>query len=187
MNNAWLKNPDTIKLIKLQLNFDELPLYKSSSVQLWPVLGLVQGFYLKQKPCLIALFGGRSKPHPLGDYLRDLVTEMKNLAAGFAFKGKTLIIKITSVMCDAPARAYIKSHTGYVCCDKCTPYRVHLDGRMTFPDIKCPARTERALDFRQMRNITETSLHLLRQTLEWFPCFRMIICILFALESQGSS
>ncbi len=56
--------------------------------------------------------------------------DKKNLAAGFAFKGKTLFIKITSVMCDAPARAYIKaikSHTGYSGCDKCTSYGVHLD------------------------------------------------------------
>lgn len=102
LSDAWCKIPDR-HTIKLQLNFDGLPLYKSSCVQLWPVLGLVQGFSMKQKPCLIALFGGRSKPHLLGDYLRDLVTEIKHLTAGFAFKGKTLFIKITSVMCDAPA------------------------------------------------------------------------------------
>lgn len=140
LNNAWLKIPDR-HTIKLQLNFDGLPLYKSSGVQLWPVLGLVQGSSFKQKPFLIALFGGTSKPQPLGDYLRDLVAEIKNTAAGFTFKGKTLFIKVTSVMCDAPAREYIKaikSHTGYAGCDKCTSYGVRLDCRMTFPDCKCP-------------------------------------------------
>jgi len=73
LNNTWLKIPDR-HTIKLQLNFDGLPLYKSSCIQLWPILGLVQGL---KKPCLIALFGGKSKPLPLGEYLRDLVTEIQ--------------------------------------------------------------------------------------------------------------
>lgn len=142
-NNTWSKISDRHTL-KLQLNFDGLPIHKSTGVQLWPILGLVQGFGIT-KPCLIALFGGKTKPNSLGEYLRDLVAEIKNVAAGFTFKGKTVFIKITSVMCDAPARAFIKaikSHTGYAGCDKCSIHGLYVDGRMTFPDGKSPARTD---------------------------------------------
>lgn len=52
--------------LTLQLNLDGIPLHKSSNMQLWPILGLLQG--ITKKPSLIAIFGGISKPKILAEY-----------------------------------------------------------------------------------------------------------------------
>ena len=82
-------------------------------LQFWPILGLIKG--VVKKPVVIALFCGNSKPSCLVEYLKDLVSELQGLSKGFIIKGKECFLKVTSVICDAPARAYIKgtkSHTG---------------------------------------------------------------------------
>ena len=51
-------------------------------------------------------------------------------------------------MCDAAARAYIKSvksHSGYSGCDKCTQAGEY-NGKMTFPETDAPLRTDIAFD-----------------------------------------
>lgn len=52
-------------------------MFKSSSVQFWPILGMLQGFI--KRPVLIAMFCGESKPTSLSDYLGALVNELKVL------------------------------------------------------------------------------------------------------------
>lgn len=69
---------------------------------------------------LIALYSGNSKPQSLSEYLKDLVCELKSLSSGFVVNGKTFFLTVCSVICDAPARAFIKdikSHNGYSSCD----------------------------------------------------------------------
>lgn len=90
-------------VFKLQLNFDGHPLCKSSSVQFWPILGMLPR--LSKKPVVIGLFCGTTKPKALSDFLKHLVNELRRLSAGFALQGKTCYV--TSVMCDAPARVLI--------------------------------------------------------------------------------
>jgi len=46
--------------LRLQINIDELPLFKSSSVQLWPILGLLLSVPMKE-PVVIALYSGEKK------------------------------------------------------------------------------------------------------------------------------
>lgn len=80
---------------------------------------MLQGFM--KRPVLIALFCGESKPTSLSDYLGALVNEFKVLKDGFLIGQKTIFVQISSVICDAPARAFVKavkSHTGYSGCDK---------------------------------------------------------------------
>lgn len=135
-------------IFNMQLNFDGLPLFKSSSVQLWPILGMFKG--LSKKPVVIGVFCGTSKPNILSDYLRHLVSELQRLSKGFMFCGKTYFVKVTSVICDAPARAFIKgikSHTGYYGCDKCQQKGSYVKHRMTFPENNASCRTDDA--FRQ--------------------------------------
>ncbi|XP_056593649.1 uncharacterized protein LOC130412878 isoform X1 [Triplophysa dalaica] len=151
MEHVWCHIPNRHEF-KLQLHVDGLPLFKSSPVQFWPILGLLQG--VVKKPVLIALFCGNSKPKCLGEYLKDLVSELKALSQGFVFKGKQCCLKVTSVICDAPARAFIKgtkSHTGYSGCDKCVQSGVYVKHRMTFPEASSPLRTD--LSFKMMCDV----------------------------------
>lgn len=142
MDRIWSHIPNRHEF-KLQLNVDGLPLFKSSSVQFWPILGLLQG--VVKKPVVIALFCGVSKPSCLVAYLQDLVSELQELSKGFFIKGKQCFLKVNSVICDAPARAFIKgtkSHTGYSGCDKCVQTGVYLKHRMTFPEVNSALRTD---------------------------------------------
>ena len=68
--------PDyTISSLELQVNIDGLPLFKSSRVQFWPILGrLVKP--LKTKVFIIGLFCGNDKPQNVDEYLSDFITEM---------------------------------------------------------------------------------------------------------------
>lgn len=144
MEQVWGHIPNMHEF-KLQLHVDGLPLFKSSPVQFWPILGLLQG--VVKKPVIIALFCGNSKPNCLVQYLKDLISELKALSQGFVFKGKQCFLKVTSVICDAPARAFIKgtkSHTGYSGCDKCVQAGAYVKHRMTFPEVSSPLRTDQS-------------------------------------------
>lgn len=55
---------------------------------------------------------------------------------GIEFSGKQLNVTIDSIICDAPARAFIKSvksYSGYHGCDKCTQ-RGRWLVKITFPE-----------------------------------------------------
>lgn len=128
---------------KLQLNMDGLPIFKSSGLQFWPILGILQAY--TRKPVLIALYSGNSKPQSLSEYLKDLVSELKSLSTGFVVNGKTFFLTVRSVICDAPARAFIKgikSHNGYSGCDKCVQSGIYINNRMTFPELNARVRTD---------------------------------------------
>lgn len=63
---------------------------------------------------------------------------------GIEFSGKQLNVTIDSIICDAPARAFIKSvksYSGYHGCDKCTQ-RGRWLGKITFPETNAPLRTD---------------------------------------------
>ena len=142
LDKVWSTVPDR-HAFKLQLNFDGLPLCKSTSTQFWPILGMLQGY--TKKPVLIGLFCGTSKPNSLAEYLHNLVQELKRLKSGFLFKQKTFFVNVVSVVCDTPARAFIrgvKSHTGYHGCDKCHQKGVRKSNRMTFPEVNARRRTD---------------------------------------------
>ncbi len=91
-----------------------------------------------QKTVVIALICGKSKPTFLTAYLTDPVSELQELSQGFVINGKHFLLKVTSVTCDAPARAFIKgikSHHGYSGCDKCIQSGVYINHIITFPEV----------------------------------------------------
>ncbi len=84
------------------------------------------------------------------EYLQHLVNEVKTLSSGLVFKGKTFVLNVSSVVCGAPARAFIKavkSHTAYHGCNKCHQSGVRIGSRMTFPEVSARQRTDKC--FRQ--------------------------------------
>lgn len=130
--------------ILFQVNIDGLPLYKSSSTQLWPILGKVVG--IKSDPFIIGVFCGSCKPSNIEEFLKAFVMEAKTLAEdGFEIDGLKFIASIACYICDAPARALlkqIKGHTGYNGCERCVQKGFYTDSRMTFPQINAEKRTD---------------------------------------------
>ena len=138
--------------LTLQINIDGIPLFKSSPTSLWPILGMLKGVVSEVFP--VALFCGQKKP-PLDSYLKDFVTECKLLCEnGFVFMGHSYTVELGSLVCDAPARAFlkcIKGHSGYYSCERCEQKGVyHASGRLTFPEMDAPKRCHQS--FSLMKN-----------------------------------
>lgn len=94
--------------LKLQINIDGLPLFKSTTDQFWPILGKIQNIK-SNKVFIICLYYGKRKPNNLEEYLSDFITEYMEIERdGIEFLGKHLTVTIDSIICYAPARAFIK-------------------------------------------------------------------------------
>ena len=130
--------------INVQLNIDGLPLFKSTNEQFWPILGLLMQIKTRE-PFPIGLFCGNAKPKKPAEFLHDVVDELVVLQnEGLAYNDGFYKVTISSVICDTPARAYVnqvKSHSGYLGCDKCTQEGVY-NKKMTFPDTNATLRTD---------------------------------------------
>ena len=132
----------SIDTIQLSVSVDGLPLFKSTAVALWPILCSFEHF----APFVVCLFLGKSKPHPVEDFLADFIEEFCILKrTGIEFDSKIITVSIFSFVCDAPARALlkcIKSHTGYYACERCT-IKGKWNGRVVYDtQDECHARTD---------------------------------------------
>ena len=105
----------------LQMNVDGLPLFKSSGLQLWPILCRIVGCDVP--PFVVAVYCGFTKPADITEYLADFVKECKTLISnGIVLDGVHFNIVIHSFVCDAPARSFlkcVKSHNAYFGCERC--------------------------------------------------------------------
>ena len=91
----------------LFLNIDGLPLFKSSKTTVWPVLGLICNFTPpKQFP--ITLTVGTTKPSNL-EFLNEAINDLNNLIInGININDEHFNIRILNIICDAPAKAFVK-------------------------------------------------------------------------------
>ena len=126
------------KILYLKFNIDGPPLFKSSKNQFWPILLQVNNCIVTDL-IVVGMFCGTSKPFPNEDFLANFVSELvKLLDVGLVFNEKRIDVKLLSIICDAPARAYlkcIKGHNGYSSCVKCICYGTYdHDGRVVVLD-----------------------------------------------------
>lgn len=93
----------------MDINIDGLPVYKSSRQEFWPILCKIHELPFV-KPLVIGIYSGLGKPNSLDNFLRSFVDDMKTIENGFQLQGKDLRIPVTvrSIICDSPARAYVK-------------------------------------------------------------------------------
>ena len=135
---------DDVKCLQLQVNVDGLPVYKSTNYQLWPILGMVVNTCDKM-PFVIGMFGGYKKPGSVLEYLHDFVEECHVLEEnGILLGGDVYSFKIHSILCDAPARAFVrntKGHNAYYGCDRCTQAGKWLN-KITYPEVSATKRTD---------------------------------------------
>jgi len=129
--------------LRIALNVDGLPLFKSSSTCFWPVLCAVQNV-TPVDVFPVALACGSGKPSNL-DFLSDVIVDLKHiLTTGLEVDNKLLPVRLTCIVCDAPARALVKAtklYSGYDGCDKCVQSG-EWRGRMTYPQVECDLRTD---------------------------------------------
>ena len=128
----------------LHVNIDGIPLFNSSSVCAWPVLGSVQQIGGNVFP--IAVFCSNRKPQSVHEYVHDFVSEMQELEMHGVSdnSGKLYSIELAAVICDAPARSFvkcIKGHSGYNCCERCIQRGKHV-GKMLLPNLLAPLRSD---------------------------------------------
>lgn len=133
------------KAIHLSFNIDGLPIFHSKNLQLWPILGKVVAD-LNTRPFAIGIYCGNSKPSSLELYLRGFVSELSDLLNnGFHFSNKIYEVEVFCIVCDAPARAFIKcikTHTGYSCCERCHEPGESISNRMILKGT--PKRTDKS-------------------------------------------
>lgn len=133
---------DTLDSVELSVSVDGVPLFKSSNVQLWPILCS----FLQCEPFMVALYCGSAKPNSVEDYLENFLQEFIRLKEdGIIYDTKRFSLSIRAFICDAPARAFlkcIKGHNAYFACERCL-IRGQWQGRLVFhADGSFPLRTE---------------------------------------------
>lgn len=115
-------------VIKIVIRIDRLPLTKNSSSTFWQILGYDR--YPATNPYsqhynifIIGLYWGREKPQSCNDYLKYLVSELKDLYTnGMQTKFGKKIVIVDTFCCDCSAKSFIlsvKGHAGYSSCIRC--------------------------------------------------------------------
>jgi len=78
-----------------------MKVFKSSSVKFRPILPQFHKFYR----FIVALFCGKVKPSPFGNFVKGLLEEFQHLkAVGMEYEIKVYGISLMAFICDAPAR-----------------------------------------------------------------------------------
>ncbi|XP_064462334.1 uncharacterized protein LOC135372802 isoform X1 [Ornithodoros turicata] len=144
-------------VLSLHFNIDGLPLSRSTRDQFWPILCRTANCGDGQ-PFFVGVYYGKSKPSDVNIFLRPFVTEVQEvLESGIAIQHKLVGIKITVIVCDAPARAFVlsvKSHSGFHSCTKCTIRGDYKNGRVCFPVTQSQQRTNE-----NFRNFAQNEHH----------------------------
>jgi hypothetical protein len=91
--------------IKLTAHIDGLPLFRTSPVQFWPILGSVE----KRPIFIIALWKGRKKqPASCDQFLKRFLDEiLPYFREGIQVGKKRYKFNLVCVLADAPARAFL--------------------------------------------------------------------------------
>ena len=134
------------ELITVKLNIDGAPLFKSSSRNFWPILGVVTESKITN-PFVIGIFCGRQKPNSAADFLHQLRAEFQAMVEPFQVEGKLVCIRPLCLICDAPARSFIKgvkSHSGFNGCEFCRDpgFKDTVSNRMLFREMNAEQRTD---------------------------------------------
>ena len=134
--------------LKIQINVDGLPIIESSSLQLWPILGILKGVSC-ETPLTIGVYCGNQKPCNAQEYLTEFTEEIKHLQhVGILLGDRQYDVSIHRFVCDAPARSFQKKtklHRGYNGSERCVQ-KGQWVGRVIYPETDAPLRTDVSFD-----------------------------------------
>lgn len=151
-------SPDvfTDETIEAFVNIDGVQVYRSSNKQFWPILMQIRSKNFECNPFVIGIYLGNSKPHTAAEFLEDFISEARMLITnGVIISGKKYKFRIRALICDSPARSYlkcIKSHGGFSACERCTVHGVTVNGKRVYPELDCPKRTKRSFELEKDKN-----------------------------------
>lgn len=90
--------------VALSFNVDGVPLFKSSKMCFWPILGQIQN----RQPFIVALYYGSSKPSSVEDFLHDFLEELQQLIQnGVSCQNLIHTVTLKAIICDAQARSFL--------------------------------------------------------------------------------
>lgn len=100
--------------ISLNINVDGLPLYNSSNSCFWPILFNIHD-YPEIRPMAAGIYFGEQKPENAELFMKQFVDELNEIiaAGGLFINGFRLSVGIRCIICDSPARAFIKGKIIY--------------------------------------------------------------------------
>ncbi|KAJ8681372.1 hypothetical protein QAD02_017159 [Eretmocerus hayati] len=148
-------------IIFLKFFVDGIPLFKSSSIEFWPILGQVfcesHDVY---KPFNIATWCGEGKPKSVEFFFSKFIKELNHLFKnGIEIEGKKFSVKCKCFICDRPARSFVKQtqgHAGFYACERCQLAAFRLVGTTVFPTERGEMRTDKS--FRQKSHLEHHNL-----------------------------
>ncbi|OXA45634.1 hypothetical protein Fcan01_19483 [Folsomia candida] len=127
-------------IVKIQINIDGIPLYKSSARQFWPILANIVQL---NQVIVIGIYSGLGKPANIDNFLSRFANQFISFEPGFSLK-----FEICAIVCDLPARSFIlgtKCHSGYSSCGKCDIKGEYVDNRVTFPPGNYNLRSDESI------------------------------------------
>lgn len=105
--------------VRLSVNIDGVPVYKTNRMGFWPILASVNQFPV----WIIGFYEGPHKPTCANEFLTEFVAEVQDLQAhGIVIENVVYRFVLENILMDAPATSYILGtigHAGYHCCRKC--------------------------------------------------------------------
>uniref|UniRef100_A0A182PWS7 MULE transposase domain-containing protein n=1 Tax=Anopheles epiroticus TaxID=199890 RepID=A0A182PWS7_9DIPT len=162
--------------LSINIFVDGLPLYKSSSIQFWPILLSLHDMP-NVSPMVVGVFCGAKKPGNVEEYLRSLVEELKTiLHTGISICGTNMSLKLRAIIADSRARSFIKGVANFNAingCLKCTCEEEysHDSHTVIFKGVHYVRRTDN--DFRKKVYVTILSTDFYKQN--WHVAKEMLI------------
>jgi len=105
---------------------------------------------------IIGIYYGTHKPSDSKEFLAKFVDEAKILhEEGITINNRNIPCTLHSIICDAPAKAFvlqIKGHNGYSSCTKCTIEGSYINGKLCFPETNVQLRTDEDFRLRKDEN-----------------------------------
>jgi hypothetical protein len=154
-NFNFLFDPNTN--VCLDIGIDGLPLFKSSKINLWPIIARFVNMK-KYPPFLVGVWSGRKQPKSCNEFLTDLATEIHTLTNNGVLVTRDKIRKsliIRAFICDSVGRAFLKGtmgHSSVLGCQNCNLHNVETPNRRTFPTVSGPLRTDDSFQRRSENN-----------------------------------
>lgn len=146
--------------LSLKVGIDGIPIFKSSPVNIWPILLYIDG--LVGRPLPVAVFVGLQKP-TCSAFLHKFSEELKTFTNYVDVHGIFIkFVKVTFI-CDAPARAFCqgtKNHSGYNSCSYCRIPGSYcsLSKKIVFPFTETPYEKRQDQLYKKMLENNQTSL-----------------------------